>query len=269
MDEAEISPDVVSRLKKMGLSHPLTLLTADSTRLQTDRVIQPQDVTIKTLSLFKADIQKNYSIELSKPETNVIQEKQTKLSTHVSSLPIPTSTTTMSRIVTGFMGNRHTFRLGARLSLKTTFKNGNRFKSLPIAKTAIPMHRFTGAYRHIFRVCLAEKYTLAPDNLQIVSVYTQISLRRYSALDRSEKGHLLCTPKLPETSSISQTSQEIDLEEAQSYLVVGLRLDTKQEVHTVVPFAKLKEALPPIQNLSKVPTDISSFDTTPPAGEIR
>jgi|GEM_PF-2825894 len=284
MDEAEISPDVVSRLKKMGTAHSLALLTADSARLQTDRTLQAQDVTIKMLALFQSDIQKNYTIDLSKPEAKITQEKEFKLSTQVSSLAIPTSKTAMSRIITGFMGNRRAFNLGARLSLNTMLKNGSRFKSLPITKTSIPMHRFTSVSRHVFRACLAEKYALAPDNLQVVSVFTQISLRRYSALDRSEKGQLLCTPKLPETTSSSPTSQEIDLEEAQSYLVVGLRLDTKQEIHTIVPFGKLKE-------VSSPPTDIhirkqataenppaegggdsplsskSQKDNTPPAGE--
>jgi hypothetical protein len=274
MDEAEISPDVVSRLKKMGTAHSLALLTADSAKLQTDGALQAQDVTIKTLTLFNPNSQKNYEIDFSKPEAKITQEKEFKLSTPILSLAIPTSKTTMSRIITGFMGNRRAFNLGARLSLNTTLKNGCRFKPLPITKTSIPMHRFTSVSRHVFRACLAEKYSLAPDNLQVVSVFTQISLRRYSALDRSEKGHLLCTPKLPETTSNSTISQEMDLEEAQSYLVVGLRLDTKQEIHTVVPFGKLKEVLPPTLNPSPAEgggdsslLGKSTKDNTPPAGE--
>src|SRR6478609_12113157 len=80
LNTAEVSPDVVSRLKKMGVSHSLALLTADSAKIQRDKSIQPQDVTIKTLSLFQPDLHKNYSIELSKIEPKIILEKQTTLS---------------------------------------------------------------------------------------------------------------------------------------------------------------------------------------------
>ncbi|WP_373532648.1 hypothetical protein [Vampirovibrio sp.] len=112
---------------------------------------------------------------------------------------------------------------------------------LPIRKMPIPPHRFSQAVRDIFRAALAEKADTKASNVQLKVVFERMNVAFYTSIQQDEQGHLLCVPKneLIGKNAQSKTGQalldRLDQNTENAYLVVGFRLDNKQDIRAMVP----------------------------------
>jgi hypothetical protein len=129
-------------------------------------------------------------------------------------------------------------------------RNDARMLALPIRKAPVPPHRFSLAMRQRFRQALAEKSGTPPDQIQLQLIFDRLNLNLYAAIRQDEQGYLLCTPKSdasPTDSSrrergrfASQNRRALrpslptSADTSVFYLVIGLRLDTRQDVRALV-----------------------------------
>lgn len=124
-------------------------------------------------------------------------------------------------------------------------KENPRLFALPIRKLPIPPHRFSPTIREIFRRTLAEKAGTRPDNVQLKVVFERMNVAFYTSIQQDEQGHLLCVPKneLIGKNALGRQGQALLARMAQNtenaYLVVGFRLDNKQDIRAMVPVDKI------------------------------
>lgn len=124
---------------------------------------------------------------------------------------------------------------------KTMVKTDPRFYALPIRKNAIPPHRFSLSAREQFRKALAEKAKTSPANVQLKMVFEPMYMALYSSIQPDELGHFMCIPKSEllgrnrETSSSQAILNQQAAGSHATYLVIGIRLDNKEDVRTLVP----------------------------------
>jgi len=124
---------------------------------------------------------------------------------------------------------------------KVTVRNNPRYYALPIRKTSIPPHRFSAEAREQFRQALADKAGTHPGNVQLKMIYERMNVSLFSAIQVDESGHLMCTPKseLIGRNAMSQSAKARDRQilagSEASYLVLGVRLDTKADIRALVP----------------------------------
>jgi hypothetical protein len=240
-NEPRISPDAISRLHHAGQLRPSPLLSPASISLRSGPVFQASDGYSHALPLLQPSTEVLTCVPLSLSEQAPPKFWLPELPEHsVKTMALPIDSC-QTQNYTGFARLKTVYRslpllLGKRFC--AAFKSDARFKALPIQKSPIPLHRFSTPQRQAFRQALATKYSLSGDNIQLVRVFDRIAMRRYGNLDQDAQGHLLCTPKL---AGASATTLMNPIEEAQSYLVIGLRLDTRQEVHALLPKSLLKE----------------------------
>lgn len=128
---------------------------------------------------------------------------------------------------------------------KTPVRENPRLFALPIRKMPIPPHRFSPAIREIFRRMLAEKAETRPDNVQLKVVFERMNVAFYASIQQDEQGNLLCVPKneLIGKNALGKQGQALIERISQStgnaYLVVGFRLDNKQDIRAMVPVDKI------------------------------
>lgn len=121
-----------------------------------------------------------------------------------------------------------------------------RFFALPIRKVPIPPFRFPPEVRERFRQALAQKAGIAASNVQLKVVFQRMNVALYATVQQDEQGHLLCVPKneLIGRNLLSKNGQQLlnRLQQAteNSYLVVGFRLDNKQDIRAMVPASTTK-----------------------------
>jgi hypothetical protein len=124
---------------------------------------------------------------------------------------------------------------------KTAVKSDPRFYALPIRKAAIPPHRFSLTVREQFRKALAEKARTNPANVQLKIVFERMHMALYASIQPDELGHFLCVPKseLLGRNRDSAGSKAILNQHSAAgqatYLVVGIRLDNKEDIRALVP----------------------------------
>jgi hypothetical protein len=128
-------------------------------------------------------------------------------------------------------------------------KSDPRFYALPIRKTAIPPHRFCLEARDAFRKALAEKAKTHSGNVQLKVVFERMYMGLYSSIQPDELG-LLCVPKSELLGRNHETlaaqvilNQQSNVANA-TYLVVGIRLDNKEDIRTLVPVETVLNAMP-------------------------
>jgi hypothetical protein len=128
---------------------------------------------------------------------------------------------------------------------RTAVKSDSRFYALPIRKTAIPPHRFSLSVREQFRKALAEKAKTYPANVQLKVVFERMHMALYASIQPDELGHFLCVPKseLLGRNREAAASQAILNHHASAgnatYLVVGIRLDNKEDIRALVPVSSI------------------------------
>ncbi len=128
---------------------------------------------------------------------------------------------------------------------KTTARENPKFFALPIRKTPIPPHRFSSEAREVFRRHLAEKIGTAPSNIQLKVVFERMNVALYATIQQDESGQLLCTPKneLIGKNVRGKTGQTLAAKLSEktpnTYLVVGIRLDTREDIRAMVPVDKI------------------------------
>lgn len=123
-----------------------------------------------------------------------------------------------------------------------------RFLALPICKVSIPSHRFTLAQRERFRQALAEKAGTHPANIQLKVVFGRMHMPLYASIQPDDQGNLLCIPKgellgknmeMPSSKALlTASSRDI------TYLVIGVRLDTKADIRALVPMSTIQSPSP-------------------------
>lgn len=127
---------------------------------------------------------------------------------------------------------------------KATVREHPRLFSLPIRKMPIPPHRFSQAVRDVFRSALAEKAGTKASNVQLKVIFERMNVAFYTSIQQDEQGHLLCVPKneLVGRNAQSKTGQvmleRLTQNTETAYLVVGFRLDNKQDIRAMVPVDK-------------------------------
>lgn len=132
-------------------------------------------------------------------------------------------------------------RSGLNQLSRTIVKSDPRFYALPIRKNAIPPHRFSLTAREQFRKALAEKAKTSPANVQLKMVFEPMYMALYASIQPDELGHFMCIPKseLLGRNRETASSQAILKQQAAgahaTYLVIGIRLDNKQDIRTLVP----------------------------------
>jgi hypothetical protein len=124
-------------------------------------------------------------------------------------------------------------------ALEVFTQKTDRFYALPIRKVAIPPHRFSPAMREQFRALLAEKAATSANNVQLKMIYERLNMGLYEQIQVDESGNLMATPKnlTPHTPNAHDSGA--------SYLVVGLRLDTKVDIRALIPVESLVEPIEP------------------------
>jgi hypothetical protein len=116
--------------------------------------------------------------------------------------------------------------------------------SLPIRKMPISPHRFNQATRDVFRSALADKAGTVARNVQLKMVFERMNVAFYTSIQQDEQGHLLCVPKneLIGKNAQGKTGQamlkHLSRNTENAYLVVGFRVDTKQDIRAMVPVAQ-------------------------------
>jgi hypothetical protein len=120
-------------------------------------------------------------------------------------------------------------------------KSDPRFYALPIRKNAIPPHRFSLTTREQFRKALAEKAKTSLANVQLKVVFERMYMALYASIQPDELGHYMCIPKSELLGRNRETPSSQALLNHQSagthatYLVIGIRLDNKEDIRTLVP----------------------------------
>jgi hypothetical protein len=136
-----------------------------------------------------------------------------------------------------------------RLSLKEqtpkpTVREHAGLFSMPIRKMPISPHRFNQAIRDVFRSALAHKAGTAARNVQLKVVFERMNVALYANIQQDEQGHLLCVPKneLVGKNAQSKTGRallnRLSRNTEDAYLVVGFRLDNKQDIRAMVPVSQ-------------------------------
>ncbi len=126
-------------------------------------------------------------------------------------------------------------------------KNTPRYYALPIRKASIPPHRFSVAVRDKFRQALAEKAGTHEGNVQLKLIFERMNMGLFSAIQADEAGSLLCTPKSEllgrnnETQAGQALLRQLSAGSEASYLVLGVRLDTKADIRALVPVESLND----------------------------
>lgn len=127
----------------------------------------------------------------------------------------------------------------------TQIRENPRLFALPIRKTPIPPHRFSPAVRDIFRRFLAEKAGVPANNVQLKIVFERMNVAFYASIQQDEQGHLLCVPKNELIGKNVQGKagqallERMEKNTENAYLVVGFRLDNKQDIRAMVPVDKI------------------------------
>jgi hypothetical protein len=119
-------------------------------------------------------------------------------------------------------------------------KDHPRFYTLPIKKASIPPHRFSTDAKDKFRRFLAEKAGTVPANIQLKIIFERMDMSIYASIQQDEQGNLLCIPKNEFIGkNLSATSTQALLRgntlQGSAYLVLGVRLDTREELRALVP----------------------------------
>lgn len=128
---------------------------------------------------------------------------------------------------------------------KTQVRENPRLFALPIRKLPVPPHRFSPTIREIFRRTLAEKAGTRPDNVQLKVVFERMNVAFYTSIQQDEHGHLLCVPKneLIGKNALGKQGQalleRLSHNTENAYLVVGFRLDNRQDIRAMVPVDKV------------------------------
>jgi hypothetical protein len=124
---------------------------------------------------------------------------------------------------------------------KPTVREHTCLFSMPIRKMPISPHRFNQAVRDVFRSALANKAGTVARNVQLKVVFERMNVALYANIQQDEQGHLLCVPKneLVGKNAQSKTGRallnSISRNTEDAYLVVGFRLDNKQDIRAMVP----------------------------------
>jgi hypothetical protein len=242
--ETRISPDVVSLLKKMSKVGPSPLISLEKVRLHSDKMLQSKESFPQSVALLNASEFSSNALSLPKAQFCRSSQWPVAFSTELKEAQAWPVTPCKTELRSGFkriQGKFHQLPLMLSKRFRDSFKSGSRFKSLPIQKSSVPLHRFSTEARQIFRESLASKYKIAKENIQLVSIFDRVTIRHYAELEQAPQGQLLCTPKISNAVKKRET-QTID--DSPSYLIVGLRLDTKQEIHALIPGSKLQESQP-------------------------
>lgn len=137
---------------------------------------------------------------------------------------------------------------------KVSVKDNPRYYALPIRKASIPPHRFSPEARERFRQALADKSGTQPGNVQLKMIYERMNMGLYAGIQVDETGSLMCTPKsemigrnAERTSGVSSRLSQAAAGSESSYLVLGVRLDTKADIRALVPVEGILDASEPGQ----------------------
>ncbi len=109
--------------------------------------------------------------------------------------------------------------------------------SLPFVRQAIPSHRFASATRKEFRQALAEKAETETSNVLINRIYDRVNASQFESISQDERGLLVCVPK-PEYLG---KNRDTTLPSETSFLVMGQKLDTKENISVLVPVENSQE----------------------------
>jgi hypothetical protein len=130
----------------------------------------------------------------------------------------------------------HTQNLKSIKTIKSL--SSSRFHVLPIQKIPLSPQRFSLDIREQFRQALAEKHQTVPGNIQLKQIFQSMHMSFYSSIQTDESGSLLCIPKTGILSTTSGTYS--DKTEEAAWLIIGIRLDTKEIIRTLMPNSALK-----------------------------
>lgn len=132
---------------------------------------------------------------------------------------------------------------------------GRRFFTLPVRKSPIPAHRFPLEIREQFRMALAEKVKTHPANVQLGIIFERMNMGLYASMQADAQGHLLCVPKIEVKvnqpaylkreshrhqvgNSRQESGKNVEYTTTMTYLVTGLRLDTREDIRALVPLER-------------------------------
>ena len=123
---------------------------------------------------------------------------------------------------------------------KVKLLEDSRLYALPIRKTPIPPHRFPLAAREKFRQALADKAKTNPANVQLKVIFERMHMALYTSIQPDEAGNLLCIPKSEllgknMENRASQAMLSAAAAQEAMYLVVGVQLDNKADIRSLVP----------------------------------
>lgn len=257
-----VSPNAVRFSAANAPVKHMSLLTADTVGLHTGRHLPESRIRQVPALATEAN-----PLRTMNPEpliANLSQDSQLSL-TKCESVPshlwsVSVSTTNASPIDTRFSGKVQS-RASQVLPHRTLFQSDTtRMNRLAIRKRPVPLHRFSLAMRQRFRQALAEKSGAAFEQIQLLLVFDRMDMTLYSSILKDEQGDLLCTPKTALQSTISAKKhaspprgierwrERTRAEEQQertatpdsllnAYLIIGLRLDTKQEIRALIPMS--------------------------------
>jgi hypothetical protein len=269
-----VSPNAVLFSAASSPVKQLPLLTADAVGLHTGmhlpevplRLMTP--LTVENCALqtmvpepFATQLPANADFSL----TPLVAAKGTKAAKGASekeethSWEIPTSTTRANPIGTRLVKPTQTHNTPV-LGGRTPFQSGTaRMNRMPVRKKPVPLHRFSLAMRQRFRQALSEKSGAPFDQIQLLLVYDRLDMTLYGSILKDEQGDLICTPKSAAPvvekkhatpprgierwrerpqSEASEPSRLVMPDSLRNvYLILGLRLDTQQEIRALIPMA--------------------------------
>ena len=116
--------------------------------------------------------------------------------------------------------------------LKGQAKATTKFYLLPLKKMPLQPNRFAPQAREAFRQALAEKVKTHPRNIQLRIIFERMHMPLYSSIAQDDHGQLLCTPK---AEAVGRNQEASRMNPPAAYLVLGTRLDTKEDVRALVP----------------------------------
>lgn len=111
--------------------------------------------------------------------------------------------------------------------------------SLPSRKHPLPLHRFPSEVKEHFRRALARKVGIPPANILVKAVYDRMNPALYKNINQEEREILLCHPKEELVGRNRDRELMRRANVPASYLIFGLRLDTKQAISALVPMQDL------------------------------
>lgn len=134
-----------------------------------------------------------------------------------------------------------------KIKFKTSIKTSPKPFTLPIRKAPIPPHRFSPEARAVFRKALADKAGTTASNIQLKVVFERMNMALYASIQQDEQGNLLCVPKNEfigrnvHTQAGEALLDRITSQTENTYLVVGVRLDNRQDIRSMVPVSQVPQ----------------------------